>query len=306
MIDLGSEFDTSWYALGMPFNTSIAALVAFGIVLLFVIVKLARSRSQASAVEIDHERLYALQNEWQAPAELTAAPTPRAVQLAGQAKLALFFGVLFLAALGFVGVYMYRSITQSQERLAQLQRDGETTQGQVVSKSSTSGRSKRYYVTYRFTMGDSVYQRRAAVSSSVYRQVQEGQQVRVIYLPLHPAYSRLEIENEPPPTWIVIIPCAVFLLAAAAFVLPILSQRKLLQYGQPAPAIVTRNSFVKGGRLIRYRFLDSANNEIDGQTTMRRKEGPEPGSMVTIIYDPGNSKRNSIYPMQFVRLSGIG
>lgn len=279
--------------------------VAIGItiVALVVLIRYAISRQRASVVAPDHTRLFELQNEWRAPGELLAAPVPRPVQLTRQAKLALTVGLCFLVGMGVLGSYLYRSFRESQQQFERLMQNGVRTEAEVVRKwSSSSGKNRRYYLLYQFTADGSIQQRTASVSSSGYDQVREGQPVAVVYLPSDSRLSRLEIESGPTPVWVAMAPSLMLFFVALAIGLPILSQRKLLQYGQPAPAIVTRTTPVKNGRMVSYRFLDSVNNIIDGRVTVSSSKAPEPGAVVAILYDPNNSKRSSLYPPQMVRL----
>jgi len=279
--------------------------IVIAVVALVVLIRYAISRQRANVVEADHTRLFELQNEWHAPAELLGAPVPRPVILTWPAKLALMAGLAFLVGMAVLGNVLYHSFRQSQERYEQLKQNGVSTQATVMRTwSSGSGKNRRYYVLYQFTADGSIIQRTASVSSPVYNRVRQGQQVAVLYLASDPRLSRMEIESGPTPVWVAMFPSLMLLFVALAMGFPILSQRKLLQYGQPAPAIVTRSSPVKGGRLVSYRFLDSVNNIIDGRATVSSSKAPEPGAVVAILYDPNNSKRSALYPPQMVRLEG--
>ncbi len=286
----------------MPLSALIPIVVVAAIIL---IITLAIRARQARAIEVDHEKLYALQNDWHAPEELVTGSVPREVALAWQAKAMLLFAVALGVGLAMIAGYMYQNLTRVQERLQQLERDGVTTQGRMIRKWEVRGKSTSYYAIYRYEVGERVYDRRATLHSSDYRGLGPGSAVTVRYLPYEPSFSRLTIESTSAPVWVAFLIPLLFLPILLGWGYGIRAQQRLLEDGQAAPAMVTRVSPTKGGKVVRYQFLDGTNNAISGSSTMNRSTAPEPGSVVTILYDPNNSKRNALYPLRFVRLRGI-
>lgn len=275
------------------------AVVAVTIVLLIVV----RRRSTAASIEPDRARLFEIQNEWRAPFELESGPLPRAVALSTQGKVAIGFGLLFLAGGCVLSVMGYRSLTQTQERQRMIREEGVETQGDVVRKwVSSGGKSRTYRIVYRFNVDGRIYQRSAVVGRDDYDRTNIGDKVQLRYVPANPLFSRLAIENRPVPVWVALIPPAFFLMILLLVVEPILSQRKLLQWGKPVGALVVHLSPVKGGKVVRYEFLDGVGNVVSGSSTVSGADVPEVGTIVTVVHDQNNSTRNVLYPPQMLRV----
>lgn len=154
-------------------------------------------------------------------------------------------------------------------------------------------------------MGGQIYHRQARISSSAWRQLRPGSQVSARYVPSSPDISRLDLESRTP-SWVAFLPFGVFALVIVLLPLPILRQKKLLQSGSIAGAIVTRVVPVKNGKNVHYQFLDTAGNEVAGSAMISTSQAPEAGQAVTVLYDPDRPKRNSLYPPQMVRLDPSG
>jgi hypothetical protein len=281
----------------------IVLAICLAVAALAVIVQVVRSRRRPSAVAPDRDRLFSLKNEWRPPPELSAGPVPRTVYFTWPGRLALMVGTAFLVGLGVVGVLFYQSLDRSRRQFEELQSNGATTPARILDKSQTgSGKNRRHFVSYEFEAGGQIYRRRVSVSSSIYGQVQVGRQVAVVYLPYNPQISRLAMEGAPV-MWVAILPPAFLLLLAVLMVVPVFTQRKLAQYGQAAPAVVTRTARVKNGTVVYYDFLDEGNNIISGRSSVCPKAAPEPGAVITVLFHSQNSRRNVIYPPQLAHIA---
>lgn len=273
-------------------------IIGVGVIAVLLIVL---SRRRSKAVPVDRERLLDLQNQWRAPAELLSLPVPRPVRLTVQAKLVVGFIVLFLAGAGAFAVFGVTAMERERQRAELLGREGVSGAATVVRKWSTSGKSTSYYVQYSYEVGDKLFHRRARISAGAWRRLHPGSQVAMRYAPSDPEVSRLDLESSAP-SWLVLFPAVIFVVVIVLLPLPILTQRKLLQSGNPTGAIVTRVVPVKNGQSVRYQFLDMAGNEVAGSSMAAKAGAPEPGQAVTVLYDPDRPRRNTLYPPQMVRL----
>lgn len=272
-------------------------IIGVGVIALLIVL----IRRRPKAVPVDRERLLDLQNQWRTPAELLSLPVPRPVRLTTQAKLLLGFMALFLAGAGAFAVFGVTAMERERQRAELLGREGVSSVATVVRKWSTSGKSTSYYVQYSYEVGDKVYHRRARISSSAWRRLGPGSQIAVRYAPSDPEVSRLDLESTAP-SWLVLLPAVIFVVVIVLLPLPVLTQRRLLQSGNPAGAIVTRVVPVKNGQNVRYQFLDMAGNEVAGSAMASSAGAPELGQAVTVLYDPDRPRRNTLYPPQMVRL----
>ena len=117
--------------------------------------------------------------------------------------------------------------------------------------------------------------------------------------------------------------CAVFFLGATVFFLSALGAityfvkrlgavNHLLATGEPVPAIVTKlkpilvkfATLSSGGYEYRiavraFEFLDRQGNTVQGQTRSDATNYVEAalGSVVTVVFDPDNPRRNTLYPV---------
>lgn len=278
--------------------------IVVAVIVIAVIAIIVRRTRRSPSIEPDRQRLFEIQNEWHAPAELLSSPLPRPVQLSTQGKVALGFGAVFLIGGAFMTVLAVRAMSAAQERQRLIQEQGVDTQAQIIRKWITTGskNSKSYRVSYRFAADGRVYQRQTTLRRSDYDSISVGQSVPVRYVPANPGLSRLSLETSSVPVWISIIPPAFVVLMLLLLLEPILSQRKLLLWGTPVGAMVTHLATVKGGKVVRYEFLDGAGNIVTGSYTVNKPAVPEVGAVVTVLHDPDHTGRNVLYPPQLVKI----
>ncbi len=286
----------------MPPIANVAPFIPFVVIVVgLVVLAIVMSRRQKKPLVVDRQQLLDLQNNWRAPSDLLSFPIPRPVRMTGQAKMLFGFMVLFQVGAGIFAVFGISAIQRDREREALLGREGVITQATIMRKWETRGKSTSYYAQYRYEVNGQVYHRQARIPSSAWRQLTPGSEVPARYAPSKPEISRLEVETRTP-SWVMFLPFGVFALVIVLLPLPVLMQKKLLQSGSPAGAIVTRVTTVKNGKNVQYQFLDAGGNQVNGNAMVPASQTPEPGQAITVIYNPDNPKRNTIYPPQMVRL----
>jgi hypothetical protein len=170
-----------------------------------------------------------------------------------------------------------------------------------------------YVVNYEYAVDDHSYSRGAFITPEHWQSLQVGSPLAIRYLPSDPAKSYPESDSPNSQThWLMVLPLAgmalFFMLSFAAVQLSaVLPKRRLLAHGRAARGIVTRCKEGSRGRRSGY-FLDYEFPLADGSECQGRKFSSDPlaeGSTVTVLYDPGQPRRNAPYPMETVKLAAI-
>jgi hypothetical protein len=274
--------------------------IAATVALILLIVKI--NNLYTDEFRVDNIRLVELLNQWHGPSELISVPPPRPVQFTGLAKgLLAIVGLITTGILAVMLLVVFPRMEQERQREALLSQESVQTQGTITRTWTTNRKGgKDYHVAYSYEVNRLVYHSEAEVTSNLYSRLGIRSQLALRYSPSHPEVSRLDGEIRRP-VWLIyfgILPFGAFGLLPYL----ILKQRNLLERGQPAGAIVTRVSPTRGGRSVAYQFLDYAGNFTTGRVPIKTQEAPSIGATVTVIYDPEKSRRNMLYPAQFVRL----
>lgn len=277
-----------------PTTLQIVAILIFAVAVFAGILALARRKTESFVP--DRTALLAIQNTWRAPAELVSAALPRQVRLSGQSKWLLGFMVLILGGGLFASVAAVRAAFQGAQETERLERDGVEGEAELLRKWMVRGKSTTRYVVYRYEAGGRTYQRRASLPREAFEHIQPGGRVPVRFLPSQPEVSRLPLERPPAPPWTALLVPAVFLVVPWLALRPILIQRRLLQWGQPAAALVARLAPTKGGKTVGYQFTDMSGNTVSGSAIVPALQAPVLRQTVTVVYDPQKPSRNTLYP----------
>jgi len=269
----------------------VAILLAFG---------LRRARPEDAP---DRAELAALQNAWRAPAELLAGPIPRPVRLTGEAKVLVAFAAGVLVTGAFISAAVFRSTMRTVERQREVESETVLGDAQIIRKLEDSeGKRPAHYVFYRFEADGRTYLGKTVVSETTYRKLREGDRVPVRYLAANPESHRLFADDQATPPWPLAFVPAFFAMMVWALTRAVLVQRKLLEWGQPAAAMVTNVPTTRRSRVVHYRFLDTQGDVVSGSTQFDGDPFPEPRSTVTVLFDPRNPRRNALYPTPYAKL----
>lgn len=252
-------------------------------------------------MEARHE-LAELQRTFVPPARLTES-RPRQVQLTagGRALLALAL-VLFAGAVAALVGLTQASARQAANRAALAER-GVMTSG-VVTRLWRDGDDRRK-VAYRFEVEGQSYESDIKVSSERRRGLTVGSSVDVRYLPGHPGVNDLGSPRSGVPAAIGPIAGAGIAACGLACLFSIRCQRRLLEDGRVAPAVVTghkSSASSHGGKhhSMTYEFALLSGALATGKAATSRKP-PAVGSVITVIYDPDRPKRSRVYPFALVK-----
>src|SRR5205823_4234417 len=119
-----------------------------------------------------------------------------------------------------------------------------------------------------------------------------GSPIAVRFVPAAPEINHpSEWPGSVKPAWVPGV--AAGTLAGSGMLLIFLLRRetKLLSEGRPAPARVTGQTRVKGGRLVKYEFPLPGGGVGKGRGGKSRTPPPV-GAIITILYHPDNPRRN--------------
>ncbi|HEU0117718.1 MAG TPA: DUF3592 domain-containing protein [Alphaproteobacteria bacterium] len=265
---------------------------------------------------------------WKAPLELDGG-LPRQVKATGS-----FWFVLLVITLSFLPVfYVFVSTGYGKVyKLEILKERGVTVHGAVANlRIQSSKNGPLYYVDYQYKPADMVYSEGSNITGDVFKTLHIGQTITVIYDPLDqtrsfPNAGDLERSlDAAKKTWHMLVVFmfplfGTFFVGAELFAFWTFSkQKKLLSYGMAAQATITGERQVNRGRSgvfteVTYQFQDDSGNTVEGKRSdlprqkLRDKGGKALAQWTkamdnpTVLYMPGKSSVNLLYPPTMVRL----
>jgi Protein of unknown function (DUF3592) len=260
-------------------------------------------------VAVDSSNLWA---NWQPPRELLGG-TPRQVRLASTGVVLLLFWTLLTLVVIAVCLSLARDTRRKEAGIHRMFAEGRETEGAVKRLWVTRAKSRYYHVIYRYWAEGVQYESAPTlIAPSLFESLRFGSSVAVLYLPSDPTTSFLKAN--PPhvgPAWlpfILVVPTGL----GAAFLgfVPIFQARSFLAYGQPAPAVitgVTKQFDAKQNQIgfsVAYEFPVLGGGPYHGNFHADSAP-PAEGSVICIVYDPGNPRRSRRYPSRLARVASV-
>lgn len=244
-------------------------------------------------------QLIEIRQHWKPPEEL-ARSIPRLVRLTGAGKaLLVLAAVLFAGALcGGIVLEMVRAREADEQHF--LRDEGTDTDAVVTRVWRGRGDDKPPWVAYRFTSGAGSHEGELKAPLRIWRTLQAGSTLRVRYLPSNPNLNHpVEWRQQVMPVAIPYVVGAVPSLFACLLIFTIRRQRRLVEEGRPAPALVTKLTKTKDGQTIHYEFslLSGALTNGKGGPS---KHPPALDSTICVLYDPDDPRRAAPYPLSLV------
>ena len=242
-----------------------------------------------------------------APAPLLPA-VPRDVQLNRTGTLMYMVAVALIIAGAWGSVSLASGAETAGRRMRLFQSERVVTAGDVVRLHKRGGdEGNRVTAHYRYTargrqlMGETRLRREENDRYVV------GSPVAVWYLASEPEASWLDgYGPRAPERWpatIVLVACGV---AAIAMIYAVRRQKKLLAYGRPAMASVTKvekKTTDKGTVwMVHYKFTTLSGATRVGKFQHGKKNLPAIGDPVQVVYDRDDSLRHAKYPMGLVKV----
>jgi len=279
----------------------IPAVIVALLVVAVIIVAVVVNRRSTMNVSVDEPRLREVQAEWRAPEELLFRSTPRDVRYTGTARLVLTLVALAGVAAVVFAAFLVPAVLRDQQSLTLLEREGVQASGTITRQWTTRHKSNTdYHVAYTYEVDGRGYASEAEVSKASHARFGVGGAAGMRYLPSRPEFSRLDASVNSPP-WIKLV---IFLPALLLLAVPWRFARikKLLTWGTPVGAVVTRNAPTKGGRAIRYAFLDPSGQVVTASEIVKSRDAPAAGDVITIVCDPNKPRRAGRFPFTMVTL----
>jgi len=248
---------------------------------------------------------------WRVPPELEQ-PLPRRLRLSGTG---IMYCVVAAASIAVgVGVAS-RAIRDELRRDAEnaslarsLAAEGRETEATVTSLFTGMG----HVVDYEFTVDGRNYSRGVFTTAEHWQSLQVGSSLTIRYLPSDPQESFPESDSPISQThWsvtLLVAGNALFFMFgfAAIYLSAVLPQRRLLARGLPARGVVTScKEGYKGrssGYFVYYDFSLPDGSQCQGKVF--RGQLTSEGTTVAVLYDSDKPRRNTLYPMEIVRLAG--
>jgi len=250
---------------------------------------------------MEREELRQLSEGWQPPMELQRM-RPRPVRLTAAGRGLALLAVALAAGGVLLGVLLYRQRAAETARNRLLEGATGRAQARIIRLWRSGGKDSRCRAMYQFTAGATRVTRNAAVPCAVWRRLAEGDERPVVFVEDQPQLSRLEgIESTGVmPAIAVAVPAVLLPLFAALLGWDLVRQRRLLEEGRPALAVVTRLGMrTDKGRKVHYQFLTASGALAEGSFgPLRASKQLQAGDRLTVIYDPDSPRYNKRYPLQ--------
>ena len=239
---------------------------------------------------------------WKAPDGLGySGLRPVRLSAAGYAMLA--FSAIFVIGGLVLGVFLWnQSRRESADRL-RLENEGVRAQATVVRLWKSGDKESTPRLRYRFEVEGQVVTGSARVPRKVWSALHTGDTISVRYIPANPAINHPEAwSHSVTPAFLAALVPAMFLGFAALFGVIITRQSRLLSEGRPAPGVVIKARRTDKAVSVTYEFRVLSGATRKGRSSASGKNVPAVGSVVCVIYDPDNPRRNGLYPFSLVRL----
>ncbi|HEX4277492.1 MAG TPA: hypothetical protein VHZ74_19175 [Bryobacteraceae bacterium] len=229
---------------------------------------------------------------WEPPADLQQS-LPRPVRFTGGGLALVIVGTFFVCAALAAGWLIHAQET----RYARVEHEGITADGRVTRLWIGTDKSRTPMVSYRFVAGSTEIGGRSSLRLAIWKGLRQGGLLTVRYVALAPQLNH-PAEGAP-------APLSAWLVGVAVAWPPILfwailrRQWRLLSWGSPVPATVTEVKRRKNFR-VSYDFNLPSGEAMTGKCD--RNSVPRAGSRVCVLYDPDKPRRNTLYPLDMVRL----
>jgi len=266
---------------------------------------------------------------WTPPGPLTQ-PAPRRVKM--KASMLAYVAPFFVIA----GVTVLPALLNAERETndaKDLREHGVEAKATIDGLYTHRQRSRiSYHAVYHFAdpahPGDAKYYISGddRIEQSLYDTLKANSSVGILYDSRDPEHSAIEAELDRQPAlefqvndiaFRLGLPALIFVGLAVYGFMKFLAEKRLLQRGQPVSATIIGETEVQGrnGRTARvaYSFKDAGGQTIQGKrggipTSDAKSEKSIAARAClldnpTVLYDPGNSAKNMLYPGVFATLS---
>jgi hypothetical protein len=243
---------------------------------------------------------------WKAPRELTRA-LPREVRLTGRGIALNVLAVALLIGAAVAGFGLGSKATRENADRRLLDAQGIPADAVVTRLWRRSDKEEAPMATYEFTYRDNIYRHSTGAPLRVWRSLAEGSAVRIRLLPERPENNApLDWQGDGPLPVGVAVVAAVFPAIAAAVMLGFVRrQRYLLSDGKAAMGIIRKiRPAGHGNKVMTYAYQVPGGGILTKKSSAKRKAS-QPGTVITVLYDPEKPTRSTIYPLELVRIDDM-
>ena len=242
---------------------------------------------------------------WTPPEGLNRS-RPRAAVLTASGIMLYVLAALMLVG-GLTGAVLFARESRRQQAVARrMVAEARETDGSVIRLWRSGEHSDEYRVAYRFAVDDRDRTGHATIRSGHWRSLSVGSSIAVRYLPSNPSHNYPSADPPSPrPAWLPFAIGAAGVMAGLLLPLQVRRQRRLLEDGRPAPAVVTRMRrwHTQHGtqNMVYYQFALPDGGICKGRSNVHGRPMPA-DSVICILYDPDNPRRSALYPLCSVKL----
>lgn len=242
-----------------------------------------------------------IRRNWTPPQELSGSRI-RPVRLSGKGKVFVALAVLLPVFGILMSAFLYRQGAQQMLQRQRLATEGVPAQATITRLWRTGGKNETWRVRYQYTVDGRTLEQSHDAPRRIWQTLATGDAIPIRYIPSAPEISHPTAwAVNVMPQWVPFLTGGIFLPLGVLFWWEIRQEWLLLSEGKAAPGIVTsvrRNKQVHA----RYDFAPFEGSIRRGRSDVCRTNIPSVGQMVTILYDPDNPRRNTMYPTKMVRL----
>ena len=237
---------------------------------------------------------------WSPPAELLRC-RPREVKLTVKGKFLTGIAfAMFAAGLG-AGIFLFARAAFDREHRQQIVEQGMDIEARVVRRWWTRGDHPRYGLEIVYRASGQIFRTSTQLEKSAWSGLAEGSTLRIRYLPSDPErFILLERQEGGIPLWLPFVVACALGFCSWLILYQIQREKSLLSDGRPGPAVVTRLRNTKNGKMVYYTFATLSGSVLPGKSGPMRN-APSVGSLQCVLYEPDRTRRNAMYPFQFVR-----
>ncbi len=238
---------------------------------------------------------------WQPPPELQHS-CPREVRLTGAGRALLTIAVICFLTAPLAGVILHIKATGDHAQRRELIASGAEGRAAVTRRWMRRGDHPRYFVDYVYEAAGRELTGRVEVGRSTWNRLEQGSVLPVRYLPLNPQRHLVPgLEDQLTPLWLPYLISGVLAAAGWLLTLPLKSSRRLLSEGRPVPGIVLDHRKAQHLIVVRYAFATMSGAIVEGKTEAQ-KNPPPVGSILCVLYEQDNARRNRAYPLSLHRI----
>jgi hypothetical protein len=230
----------------------------------------------------------------------------RPVQLSGAGIALAALAAIFVVGGLVLGNFLWNKSRRQTAEREQLDRDGVRAEATIVRLWRSGDKENTPRMTYRFEIGGQVVTGSTGVPEKTWSAMHTGDSIPVRYLPLNPAINHPEAwTGSSTPVFVAVLVPGMFVGLAVLFGAMILRQMRLLSEGRPARGVVVKTRRSDKNVVVTYEFPVMSGAVRKGRSSTSRRNTPAVGSVVCVMYDPDNPRRNGIYPFSLVKLEDV-